>query len=125
MFSHLMIGANDVAASKTFYDAALGALGVRPGRVDLYGRAMYRQSGNTFMLSVPIDGAPANGANGGTIGFAAATPEEADAFHTAGLENGGTAIEDPPGWRSNGDMKLYLAYLSDPSGNKICAMCMG
>lgn len=125
MFSHIMLGANDIEASKTFYDAALGALGANPGRVDPKGRAMYMQESGIFMLSKPIDGAPASNANGSTIGFAAATPEAADAFHAAGLENGGTAIEDPPGWREGNGMKLYLAYLRDPSGNKICAMCIG
>ncbi len=125
MFSHLMIGANDVAASKKFYDAALGALGVREGRVDPKGRAMYMHGDNIFMLTEPINGKEACGANGGTIGFAASTPEEANAFHAAGLANGGTAIEDAPGWREGNGMKLYLAYLSDPSGNKICAMCRG
>ena len=125
MFSHIMIGANDIEASKTFYDAALGALGVRPGRVDPKGRAMYMHGGGIFMLTKPLDGNPACCANGGTIGFAAGSIEEADAFHKAGLENGGTAIEDPPGWREGSGMKLYLAYLRDPSGNKICAMLQG
>ena len=123
MFSHIMFGANDVEASKTFYDAALGALGVMPGRVDPKGRAMYIQGDSIFMLSNPIDGNPASGANGSTIGFAASSPEEADAFHKAGLAHGGTAIEDPPGWREGSGMRLYLAYLRDPSGNKVCAMC--
>ena len=125
MFSHLMIGANDVAASKSFYDAALGALGVKEGRVDPKGRAIYMHGDNIFMLTQPINGKDAIGANGGTIGFAAATPEEADAFHAAGLANGGTAIEDAPGWREGNGMRLYLSYLLDPSGNKICAMCRG
>jgi len=123
MFSHVMLGADDIKSSKAFYDAALGALGARPGLVDPKGRAMYLEGGGIFMLSQPIDGKPASTANGSTIGFAAATPEEADAFHKAGLENGGTAIEDPPGWREGAGMRLYLAYLRDPAGNKICAMC--
>jgi len=125
MFSHVMLGADDVSVSKTFYDAALGALGAKPGVVDPKGRAMYFHNKSLFMLTLPIDGQPASCANGGTIGFAAATPEEADAFHKAGLENGGTAIEDPPGWREGMGIKLYLAYLRDPAGNKICAMCRG
>ena len=70
----------------------------------------------------PIDGGPASCGNGSTIGFAADSPEMADAWHKAGLENGGTAIEDPPGLREGAGMKLYLAYLRDPAGNKICAM---
>lgn len=93
--------------------------------VDPKGRAMYMHGGGIFMLSQPIDGKPASNANGSTVGFAAKTPEEADAFHKAGLEAGGTAIEDPPGWREGNGMKLYLAYLRDPAGNKICAMHMG
>jgi catechol 2,3-dioxygenase-like lactoylglutathione lyase family enzyme len=125
MFSHIMLGADDVEASKTFYDAALGALGVRAGRVDPKGRAMYMQGESIFMLTKPIDGNPTTHANGSTYGFAAASAEEADAFHKAGLENGGTAIEDPPGWREGNGMRLYLAYLRDPSGNKVCAMHQG
>ncbi|NNE56502.1 MAG: VOC family protein [Hellea sp.] len=125
MFSHVMLGANDVEASKTFYDAALGAMGAKPGKVDPYGRVMYFHSGSLFMLTAPIDGKKATSANGSTIGFTATTPEEADAFHKAGLKAGGKAIEDPPGWREGAGMRLYLAYLRDPSGNKICAMCRG
>jgi len=122
MFSHIMLGADDIEASKTFYDAALGKLGAQPGRGDPNGRVLYMQNGNIFMLSIPIDGQPASCANGSTIGFAAATPEDADAFHKAGLAHGGTAIQDPPGWREGNGMRLYLAYLRDPAGNKICAM---
>jgi len=122
MFSHVMLGADDVEASKAFYDAVLQALGTRPGRIDPRGRVMYIQDGSIFMLSKPIDGNSAGGANGATLGFTAPTPEAADAFHKAGLENGGTAIEDPPGWREGMGMRLYLSYLRDPAGNKICAM---
>lgn len=125
MFSHVMLGADDIDSSKTFYDAALGALGARPAMVDPKGRAMYMQNGGIFMLSKPIDGLPATNANGSTVGFAAESPEAADAFHKAGLAHGGTAIEDPPGWREGNGMKLYLAYLRDPAGNKICAMHIG
>jgi catechol 2,3-dioxygenase-like lactoylglutathione lyase family enzyme len=122
MFSHVMLGADDIDAAKAFYDAALGALGARPGMVDPKGRVMYLHGGSIFIVTKPIDGNAASCANGGTIGFAAASPEEADAFHAAGLAHGGTAIEDPPGVRSGTGMNLYLAYLRDPAGNKICAM---
>jgi len=122
MFSHVMLGANDTEASKAFYDATLGALGVRPGRTDDKGRVLYMHNGGIFMLTKPIDGNPACHANGGTVGFAAASQEEADAWHAAGLAAGGTAIEDPPGIRSNAFGSLYLAYLRDPAGNKVCAM---
>jgi catechol 2,3-dioxygenase-like lactoylglutathione lyase family enzyme len=122
MFSHVMLGANDMAASKAFYDATITALGGRAGREDDKGRVIYMHNGGIFLLTKPIDGEPACHANGGTIGFAAASPEMADAWHEAGLAAGGTAIEDPPGIRSNAFGSLYLAYLRDPAGNKICAM---
>jgi catechol 2,3-dioxygenase-like lactoylglutathione lyase family enzyme len=122
MFSHVMLGADDIDGAKTFYDAALGALGARAGMADPKGRVMYIHGGGLFIVTKPINGEAASCANGGTIGFAAATPEEADAFHAAGLANGGTAIENPPGLREMNGMKLYLAYLRDPAGNKICAM---
>jgi catechol 2,3-dioxygenase-like lactoylglutathione lyase family enzyme len=122
MFSHIMLGANDVDASKAFYDATLGALGARAGSVDPKGRAFYMHNGGIFMLSKPLDGQPACHANGGTVGFAATSPEMVDAWHAAGLAHGGTAIEDPPGIRENAFGALYLAYLRDPAGNKVCAM---
>jgi catechol 2,3-dioxygenase-like lactoylglutathione lyase family enzyme len=122
MFSHIMLGANDMEASKAFYDATLGALGHKPGNVDEKGRCFYFADGGIFALTTPIDGQPACNGNGSTIGFAAKTTEDADAWHAAGLANGGSACEDPPGVREGGGMRLYLAYLRDPAGNKICAM---
>ena len=122
MFSHIMVGADDVMASKAFYDATLGAFGVAPGMVDDKGRAVYMTPTGIFIISKPIDGGAASCANGATIGFAAPTPEAADAWHAAGVANGGTAIEEPPGIRQGGFGKLYLAYLRDPAGNKLCAL---
>ena len=122
MFSQIMVGADDIEASKAYYDAALGALGVRPGTLDPKGRVWWRTDKGLFAISRPIDGGPASCANGGTIGFVAASIEAADAFHAAGLAHGGTAIEDPPGLRDGTFGKLHLAYLRDPAGNKVCAM---
>ena len=122
MFSHVMLGADDIEASKAFYDATLGALGGKPGRVDPKGRVIYMKDGNLFLLSKPLDGQAACHANGGTIGFAASSPEQADAWHAAGLAAGGTACEDPPGVRQGSGMSMYLAYLRDPAGNKLCAL---
>ena len=122
MFSHIMVGANDLDAAKTFYDATLGALGYGPGVVDPKGRVFYMTDAGIFAVTAPIDGNPATHGNGSTIGFAAATTDAADAWHAAGLANGGTSCEGPPGVRE-GDMgALYLAYLRDPSGNKLCAL---
>ena len=89
MFSHVFVGANDVAASQKFYDAALGALGVPAGKADPKGRVFYRTKTGMFGLTKPIDGQPACHANGGTVGFAADTPEKVKAFHDAGVAASG------------------------------------
>lgn len=122
MFSHIMVGTNDMDASKAFYDAVLGSLGYDPGTIDDKGRCFYFTATGIFSISIPIDGQPATAGNGSTIGFAVDSPEAADAWHAAGLANGGTTLEDPPGIREGALGQLYLAYLRDPSGNKICAL---
>jgi catechol 2,3-dioxygenase-like lactoylglutathione lyase family enzyme len=122
MFSHVMIGSNDIAHSKKFYDALFAAVGGKPGVQDEKGRLIYADNGGLFMVTKPIDGQSATHANGGTIGFAMTSPEQADAWHKAGVANGGTAIEDAPGVRQGGFGELYLAYLRDPDGNKLCAL---
>ena len=122
MFSHIMVGANDVEAAKVFYDAVLGALGQEPGVIDDKGRCFYLSKTGVFSISKPIDGDAAGPGNGSTIGFLAVNSAAADAWHAAGLANGGTTCEDPPGVREGANGKMYLAYLRDPSGNKICAL---
>ncbi len=123
MFTHITVGANDIEASRKFYDAALGALGIEPASgPDPKGRYWWRTARGAFAVGKPIDGAPACHANGGTIGFAAADAAAVEAFHKAGVAAGGTAIEDPPGERTGAFGRLHLGYLRDPSGNKICAL---
>ncbi len=121
MFSHVMIGSNDIERSRKFYDAVLGTLGARPA-TENNGRLVYMHGGGLFLVTTPINGDPACHANGGTIGFAASSPEQADAWHEAGVANGGTTCEDPPGRREGAFGALYLAYLRDPDGNKLCAL---
>ncbi len=122
MFSHIMVGANDIQESKVFYDAVLGAMGCEPGVIDAKGRCFYFTESGIFGVSRPIDGKPACHGNGSTIGFTAESPAQADAWHAAGLAHGGTSCEDLPGVRDSAMGDLYLAYLRDPSGNKICAL---
>jgi catechol 2,3-dioxygenase-like lactoylglutathione lyase family enzyme len=120
MFSHVMVGSNDIAKSKSFYDAVIGAMGGKPGVEDAKGRLIYAHRGGRLLITKPIDGKTATGANGGTIGFAMETPDEVEAWHKAGVENGGKTCEDPPGLRPGST--VYLAYLRDPDGNKLCAL---
>ena len=121
MFSHIMVGANDLGASVAFYNATLGVLGAAPATPDET-RAFWATPTGMFAVSKPINGEPACAANGGTIGFVMQSPEQANEWHRAGLENGGTTCEDPPGWRDGAFGKMYLAYLRDPAGNKLCAL---
>ena len=122
MYSHNMVGSNDIDRSKKFYDATFKAMGGREGMKDDKGRLIYMLNDGMFLVTPPIDGKPATAGNGCTVGFAMESPEQANAWHEAGVANGGTAIEDAPGVRSASFGDLYLAYLRDPDGNKLCAL---
>ncbi|MEM0952788.1 MAG: VOC family protein [Pseudomonadota bacterium] len=122
MYSHIMVGANDIEASRAFYNATLGALGYPEGVMDEKGRVFWITDAGIFSITTPINGEPASAGNGSTIGFSVTGPEQGDAWHAAGLASGGTTCEEPPGIR-DGAMPMYLAYLRDPSGNKVCALC--
>ena len=121
MFSHVMLGVNDLEVSKKFYDALLGTLGLGPGFANK-NRYFYRSPSGTLAITTPINGEPATHGNGSTIGFTVQSAEQGDAFHAAGVANGGTTCEDPPGFREGPTGKIYLAYLRDPDGNKLCAL---
>lgn len=122
MFSHVMVGANDIEESKKFYDAILGSLGYPEGSMDPKGRCFYVTETGIFAITKPIDGNPACHGNGSTIGFTCPNPEAVEAWHAAGLAAGGEAIEEPPGVRNTPLGDLHLAYLRDPAGNKVCAL---
>jgi len=122
MFSHIMIGTNDLDRARAFYDATLAALGVQAQAVMDGHRMFYMTPSGILSITKPINGEAASCGNGDTIGFAAATPAQADAWHAAGIAAGGTTCEDPPGVREGSLGKLYLAYLRDPDGHKLCAL---
>ncbi|KAA8384419.1 VOC family protein [Acetobacter sp. DmW_136] len=123
MFTHIVVGSNDIARSKKFYDAIFEAMDIPPSEIHPNGRLVYAKHGQRFIVTKPLDGKPATPANGGTIGLEAATTAMADAWHKAGVANGGQAIENPPGVRQTPMGPLYLAYLRDPDGNKLCIGC--
>lgn len=126
MFSHIMVGSSDIERSKRFYDAVLGVLGagepLRNQAKTGHTRLFYRHDGQTFGISEPINGESATTANGGTIGFKCDSPEQVHAFHDTALAHGGVSIENPPGLREGQMGALYLAYVRDPDGNKLCAL---
>ena len=127
MLNHVMLGSNDIDRSKRFYDAVLGVLGagepIRHVAASGHIRLFYRHDGSTFCLTQPINDKEANAANGGTIGFKCNSPEQVKAFHDVAVEHGGTSIEDPPGLRSGSMGAMHLAYVRDPDGHKLCAIC--
>lgn len=126
MFSHIMIGSNDIERSKTFYDAVLAVFGVgeplRNVAKSGHTRLFYRHDGATFCITEPINGEAACGANGGTIGFKCDSPEQVKAFHDVAVAQGAESIEDAPGLREGPAGALYLSYVRDPDGNKLCGL---
>jgi catechol 2,3-dioxygenase-like lactoylglutathione lyase family enzyme len=125
MFDHVVGGSNDLEKAKRFYDAVLGTLGTGEGLNadnDRCRRYVYRTKTGAFFITRPLDGQPARPANGGTIGFTCLSTDHVDRWHAAGVANGGTTVEDPPGLRGPKVGGVYLAYLRDPDGNKLCAV---
>lgn len=129
MFSHVMVGSNDIERSKRFYDALLGVLGAGEPLRDVSGsghvRLFYPHDGSMFCVTQPINGEPATSANGGTVGFKCNSPEQVQQFHDVAVAHGGTSIEDAPGPRQSALGTLHLAYVRDPDGNKLCALYRG
>lgn len=124
MFTHVHLGSNDVARSKQFYDALFDALGGATSWKDSERERWFWKKDNLFLVvGEPLDKMTAQPGNGVTIGFSVESPEQGDNWHKAGLANGGTSVEDPPGVRDHSaEGGIYLAYLRDPDGNKLCAL---
>jgi catechol 2,3-dioxygenase-like lactoylglutathione lyase family enzyme len=126
MFNHIMVGSNDLERSRRFYDAVLATLGVGGPAVNKaasgHTRLFYRHEGGVFCVSEPINDEPATFANGGTIGFKCTSPEQVQQFHDTAVAQGGTSIEQPPGLREGALGAMYLAYVRDPDGHKLCAI---
>lgn len=124
MFTHVMVGTNDLAQSTKFYDAVLGALGAGAGH-NIGDRAFYSHNGGTFGFVTPIDGAPATHANGGTIGFAAADKDQVDAFHAAGLANGGTcAANRASARRRRATLMVHICAIRSATRFALSASCL-
>jgi catechol 2,3-dioxygenase-like lactoylglutathione lyase family enzyme len=126
MINHVMIGSNDIERSKAFYNAVLGVLGAGEpfAHVNDTGqtRLFYSHDGHTFSISEPINGEPANCANGFTIGFKCNSPEQIVELHDVAIAHGGTSVEDSPGPREGSMGVMHLCYFLDPDGHKICGI---
>ena len=127
MFNHVMVGANDIDKSKSFYEKVLGVLGFKGEAMENTNskgnkRVFFQHNGHALALSEPISGEPASHGNGSTLGFKCDSPEQVKEFHDVAVANGGTSCEDPPGLREGAMGPMHLAYVRDPSGNKLCAI---
>ncbi len=126
MLNHIMVGSNDIERSKRFYDAVLATLGageaMRHQAGSGHNRLFYMHNGSMFCVSEPINDEPATIGNGSTVAFKCDSPEQLRAFHDTAVAHGGVSIEDPPGIRTSDMGSIYLAYVRDPDGNKLCAI---
>lgn len=127
MLNHVMLGTNDLDRSKRFYDAVLSVLGagqpLRNVAASGHVRLFYRHAGSTFAISQPIDDAAATPGNGSTVAFRCESAEQVERFHDVAVAHGGVSIEAAPGPRESDLGRMVLAYVRDPDGNKLCAIC--
>jgi len=134
VFTYICLGTNDLKQAVRFYDATLGALGL--SRCDVgdesewegwVGWGAYEEHGRrevALWLCQPFDGRPATVGNGTMVALQAATWQQVQAFHAAALSHGGQS-EGEPGLRPQYNADFYAAYVRDPDGNKIAAVCRG
>lgn len=124
MFSYIMIGTNDLDRAIRFYDAVMSVLGhsrIADGD-ERWASWGVPDPGPHITVGAPFDGQPAGSGNGMMISFLAGTREEVDRFYAASLSNGGTD-EGAPGLRPHYGPTFYAAYVRDPDGNKLNAVC--
>ncbi len=127
MLGYITIGANDVPRSGRFYAAILTPLGYEKNETpEGIGFTAPPVPGRATPAAVyvkhPFDGKPATFGNGAMNAFQAPTQAMVRALHAAGLAAGGSD-EGAPGFRDDYSDHFYVAYLRDPTGNKLAIYC--
>jgi catechol 2,3-dioxygenase-like lactoylglutathione lyase family enzyme len=134
MFTYICFGTSNLEVAARFYDATMAALGHKRCNVEnqpewdgWIGWGTYRDGGAqeiALWVCKPFDGAPATVGNGTMVALQAKAWRQVDAFHTAALAHGGSS-EGAPGLRPQYNPDFYAAYVRDPDGNKLAAVCRG
>lgn len=125
MFTHVMVGANDIGAMMAFYDAVLIPLGLhRATATGAMGPAgvIWQYPGQRwpqFALRHPLNGQPATAGNGVLISFRCPSRQAVERAWETALRTGGTD-EGAPGDRPRYSDDFHAAYVRDPEGNKLC-----
>jgi catechol 2,3-dioxygenase-like lactoylglutathione lyase family enzyme len=134
MFTYVYLGTNDLERATRFYDAAMASLGLRRcvtndpewDRISA-GWGTYEDGGVrelALWVGKPFDQRAATTGNGTMVAFKARSWKEVDEFHAAALASGGSS-EGAPGLRPHCGPDFYAAYVRDPDGNKLAAVCRG
>lgn len=118
--NYCTVGSNNLDAAKSFYDALLGSIGIKPWVEHPSGGRVYREGASIFGVLGPHDQKPATAGNGTMVGFGFDTADEVAAFHAKAIELG-AKTEGDPGERMPG---CYFGYFRDLDGNKICGYSM-
>ncbi|HXA36126.1 MAG TPA: VOC family protein [Steroidobacteraceae bacterium] len=134
MFTYICLGTRDLARAARFYDPVMATLGLprcdvsgEPGWEGVMGWGTYQEHGArelALWVCAPFNGEPATAGNGTMVALAAKSWEQVDAFHAAALSHGGSS-EGAPGLRPHYQPDFYAAYVRDPDGNKLAAVCRG
>jgi catechol 2,3-dioxygenase-like lactoylglutathione lyase family enzyme len=122
MFSHMTFGTNDLERARRFYEPVMTALGIAQP-FTLPGSLVFGElTGAKLFIVAPFDGGAASVSNGAHAAFLAPDRAAVDAFHAAALAHGGSD-EGAPGPRPHYHANYYGAYVRDPDGNKLQAVC--
>ena len=127
MFSHIVLGTNDLSRAIIFYDEVMAKLGyARPdtgGTHAGYGKAADTGGGSTCPWTyMPLNGKAATCGNGTNVALLAENRQAVDTFHEAAIVHGGQD-EGAPGLRTEVHPHFYAAYCRDPDGHKLLVVC--
>lgn len=122
MFSHVTLGTNDWSRARPFWTALMDVLG-HPIMFEREGGIAFGlPTGPKTFVGAPFDGREARPGNGVHIAYLVSDRATVDAFHAVAIANGGRD-EGAPGLRPHYHPNYYGAYVRDPDGNKLQAVC--